>query len=538
MDIKGMEDFEKYLDWIEVRPGQTVEGTITRISPGEGIYVDCKAKSEGFVPIDELVFPLENYKVGQKLKLQVLKIGGEEESITLSEKKPYARMIRSRILEAYEKGETVKGKIVDQIQGGYRVLLYNSIEAFLPGSHSMIKREEPIPQEELDFLIVECEFGKRRQRLVVSRKAILEKQKKEFFSTHKVGDVVEGIVEKVTDSHALLNINSCISAILPRSEVSHDKKLDPTDVLKKNEKVKVKIVELDEASSKIVVSLKAMEPDPWENIAERYPVGKIVQGTIVKIVPFGLFVNLEPGIDGLVRISEIFWGNKKVDLRKYFKVGEMIQVEVIEVDPQNKRIDLSYKRAKGDPWENIFERYKEGETAEGTILKVLPTGLIVEFEDGISGFVPRSELSWEKISDPTQHFKEGQKVKVKILSIDDKQRRMRLSIKELFPDPWQDVLTKLGENREVNVVVQSKVNSGYIVKLLDYNVEGFMPASHASGDLKEGDKLEVLVLRLVPERRKILVSQKKLEEKRAYEEYKKKEQELSVQNTLASKLKK
>ncbi len=538
MSKESMENFERYLEnFVEISPGQVIEGTVTKVNPGEGVYVDCQAKLEGFVPTNELVLPLENYKIGQKLTLQVLKVNDEEGSVILSEKKPHMRLLKSKLKEAHEKGEIVKGKIISSVPNGYLVSLYNVFEAFLPGSHSMLKKDSSIPQEELDFVIMECEFGKRRQRIVVSRKMLFEKQRKEFFSNHKVGDVVEGVVEKIDESHALLNLGPVV-AFLPRSEVSHDARLSPLDVLKKRERVKVKITEIDEASSNVVVSLKAMEPDPWQKVAEKYPVGKIVQGTVRSIVPFGLFVNLEPGIDGLVRISEIFWGNKKVDLHKYFKVGQLIQVEVVEVDPQGKRIGLSYKRAKGDPWENIFEKFKEGDVAYGSILKVITTGLIVELEDGISGFVPKSELAWDKVKDPTQDFKEGQKVRVKILSIDDKQRRIRLSVKQLTSDPWNEVLVKLNEGSEVKAKVQSKVNSGYVVRLADFNVEGFMPSSHASEELKEGDEIEVLVLRLIPERRKVLVSQKKLEEKRAYEEYRKNVKALTSENTLANKINK
>ncbi len=537
MSKEGMENFEGYLDFVETSPGSVVEGIVTRINPSEGVYVDFQAKEEGFIPNSELVFSPEKYQVGQKLTVQVLKINDEEGSAVLSEKRPFLRLIRSKLRDAYEKGELVKGKIVGAVTSGYQVSLYGVLNAFLPGSHSLLKKDSPIPQEELDFAILELEFGRKRQRIVVSRKLVLDKKRKEFFLSHKVGDVVEGVVEKVDESHALINLGP-VSAILPKSEVSYDARLSPTDVLKRRERVKAKIIEMDEASFRVVVSLKAMEPDPWEKVIEKYPVGKIVQGTVRNIAPFGLFVNLEPGIDGLVRISEIFWGNKKVDLHRYFKVGQVIQVEVVEVDSTAKKIGLSYKRAQGDPWENILDRFKEGDVVEGSILKVVPTGLIVELQDGVSGFAPRSELSWEKVKDPTQLFRDGQKIKVKILSIDEKQRRMRLSVRQLTTDPWEEVMTKLSEDSEVKARVQSKVNSGYVVKLTDFNVEGFMPSSHASTDFKEGDEIEVLVLRIVPERRKILVSQKKLEEKRAYEEYKKKTQTSGLGNTLGDRLKK
>lgn len=294
-------------------------------------------------------------------------------------------------------------------------------------------------------------------------------------------------------------------------------------------------MKLDPAQRLIEVSLKALEPDPWQTAAEKYRVGTIVQGVVKNIVPFGVFVNLEPGLDGLIHVSEIFWGSKKVDLKKFFKPGQMVEAEVVEVDPKKRRLALSYKRAQGDPWENVTERYKEGDIVEGTILKILPTGLIVEIEDGVTGLVPKSELSWNKVSDPSKLFRERQSLKMKILSIDPQNRRMRLSVKQTMPDPWEKAAETLKEGSVARAIVKAKLNSGYVLQLKDFSVEAFMPSSHAPEEMKGGTEIEVLVLRIIPERRKILVSQKKLEEMKDYEEYKK--QMGGSQKTLGDLLK-
>jgi ribosomal protein S1 len=326
-----------------------------------------------------------------------------------------------------------------------------------------------------------------------------------------------------------------LTATLPREEVSHDPSVSIHDALKEGESVKVKIVKLDPAQRLIEVSLKALEPDPWQTAAEKYRVGTIVQGVVKNIVPFGVFVNLEPGLDGLIHVSEIFWGSKKVDLKKFFKPGQMVEAEVVEVDPKKRRLALSYKRAQGDPWENVTERYKEGDIVEGTILKILPTGLIVEIEDGVTGLVPKSELSWNKVSDPSKLFRERQSLKMKILSIDPQNRRMRLSVKQTMPDPWEKAAETLKEGSVTRAIVKAKLNSGYVLQLKDFSVEAFMPSSHAPEEMKGGTEIEVLVLRIIPERRKILVSQKKLEEMKDYEEYKK--QMGGSQKTLGDLLK-
>lgn len=531
-----MENFEEYLDISENSPGQVVEVTVTRINPAEGISVDFGGKQEGMIPQNELVRPATTYTLGEKIKAQILKINDEEGYAILSERRPFAREVRNSLKKAYETKTPIKGKIVQVVSGGYQVDIQGVLSAFLPGSHSLLRKDQAIPDEEMEFLIIEYTVDRKRQRVVVSRRELVEQLRRDFFNSHRVGDEVHAVVEQIAENHAILDLG-IVKAFLPRTELSHDPSISFADILKKGEKIKTKIIELDETKGSVTVSLKALEPDPWLRVSEKYPVGTIVQGAVKSILPFGVFINLEPGLDGLIHISEIFWGSKKADLHKYFKVGQLVQAEVVEIDPEKRRISLSYKKAKGDPWENVAEKYPEGSVVSGVVQRVLSTGAIVEIEDGVSGFVPKSELSWNKIKDPSEIVKEKQRVDVKILSIDQQQRRMRLSIKQLTSDPWEEVLTKLSEDSVVKATVKSKVNSGFIVFLNEFSVEGLMPSGHAHEDLKEGDEVEVLVLRLIPERRKVLVSQKKLEEKRAYEDYKKTIGGDSNQKTLGDRMK-
>ncbi|MEN3009053.1 30S ribosomal protein S1 [Pseudothermotoga sp.] len=530
----SMNDFERYLDFAELGPGQVVEAVVTAVDPVEGLSVDFGGKQEGRIQPSELVREPSSYRVGEKIKVQILKINDEEGYAMLSELRPYRRSAEKLLREAKESGTPVKGYFVQQVSGGYIVRLFNVFDAFLPGSESLLRREAELPQGEHEFLVIDYVPG-RRGRIVVSRKALVERQIQSFFSSHTVGDIVEVKVERVKASGATVKIGP-LTATLPREEVSHDPSVSIYDALKEGETIKVKITKLDPNQRSIEVSLKALEPDPWQMAVEKYKVGTIVRGTVKNIAPFGVFVNLEPGLDGLIHISEIFWGNKKVDLKKFFKPGQLIQAEVIEIDPEKHRLALSYKRAQGDPWDGITERYREGDTVNGIVLKVLPTGLIVEIEDGVTGLVPKSELAWNKVNDPTELFREKQRIKVKILSIDAQNRKMRLSVKQTMPDPWEKIVENVKEGGAVVAKVKAKLNSGYVLELKQYQVEAFMPSTHASEELKEGAEIEVLVLRLIPERRKILVSQKKLEEMRDYEEYKKKMG--GSQKTLGDLLKK
>ncbi|MFN3283846.1 MAG: S1 RNA-binding domain-containing protein, partial [Pseudothermotoga sp.] len=214
-----MENFQEYLDFIENIPGQVVEATVTRINPAEGISVDFGGKGEGLIPQTELVHPATEYSVGQKIKAQILKINDEEGYAVLSERKPYTREMRNLLKKAYESKTPIKGKITQAVPGGYQVTLYGIFDAFLPGSQSMLKRDQPIPETEMDFLITEYSVDRKRQRIIVSRRVLIDQLKEEFFRTHKVQDQVEGTVEQITDTHAMINFG-IIKGFLPNSEIS------------------------------------------------------------------------------------------------------------------------------------------------------------------------------------------------------------------------------------------------------------------------------------------------------------------------------
>ena len=526
-----MKQFDEYLNFVEGTPGELVEGIVTRIDPQEGLVVDFGGKFEGIVPQRELVHSVEEYEQGQKVKLQVMRFDEEEGYVFLSERKPRMKELLTKLQEAYEDNVPVKGRVVQETKGGYRVLLQNMVPAFMPGSHSLIRRDQKPPKDEIDLLILDYKRGRRGFNIVVSKRALQEKRQNEFLAVHKEGDVVKGKVVKV-DSNSIHVDLGPVQGVVPRNLISHDPSLLPKDVCSVGSEVEAKIVKIADRSKVITLSMKDLEPDPWQTIRERYPVGTIIEKPIKSILPFGFFVTIEPGVDGLVHISEIVWGRKRVDLHKMFKVGQTVQVEVVEINEQEHRIALSYKKVKGDPWENIEQKYKEENTVTAEVVRVLPSGIIVELEEGVTGFIPKSELSWKRIADHTSLFKEKQQVTAKIISLDAEQRRMRLSVKRTVPNPWNRVSESLRENDEVKATVNSKTKNGYIVTLDDFDVEAFIPSKQASEELLEGSKIEGVVLKIVPELRKIIISQIKLEEKRNLEEYNKKMRDNGGTKTL------
>ncbi|MCD6551720.1 30S ribosomal protein S1 [Thermotoga sp.] len=522
----------------EFRRGQIVKGTVIG-KEEDGIVVDFGGKSEGFVPESELIKPVSDYKVGEELTLQILNLNYEERS-TLSEKRPIFRETMEELRKFHEEGKPVKARIVSQSKGGYNVLLKGVVPAFLPGSHSLLRREDPLPKEDVDVLILDMTRTRRGTRIVVSRKAIQERKVEQFFSERKTGDIVECAVRRITRSGIVVEILGGIRGFIPRSELSYDTRIVPEDMVQVGQTVTAKIIELDKDRKSVVLSIKQLMPDPWSKVEGKYPLGKVVSGEVTSIHPFGFFVRLEPGVEGLVPRSEVFWGSSRRNLEDVVKVGDLVKVEVINVDKENRKLTLSYRKAKGDPWENIEDKYYVGNTVAGKVTSIIKQGVFVELEEGIEGFVPASELSWRRVDRPEEVVRVGEKVKVKIMNLDKENRRLSLSIKRTQKNPWERALEELGKDSMVKGTVKKIVNSGVIVQVKEYDVEGFIPNNHLISEPEEGKTLNLVVLRIDPDETfggRMILSEKRFEERMNIEEYKKKVEKENYQKSLGDLLK-
>ncbi len=516
----SMEEVLKSLDEMNTDVGSIVSAKVSGIVE-DGIVVDFGGKFEGFVPTRELVRNLGDYKNGEELKLLLFRVDEDEGRAYLSERRPMLRETLRKVQDAYESGDKiVKGRIVGEVKGGYRVLIDGVLDAFLPGSQSAIRRGGKIPEEELEFEIINFERGRRRHNIVLSRKNLIDRKLKEAFSNIKVGDEIEGTVEAIRDFGVFVKISDGLTGLLPRSEVSYTRVADLNDMFKVGDKLKLKVIDVDSSNRKITLSLKATMPDPFEEFKKEYGVGSRVKGTVLRIRSDGFTVRLPNDLVGFVPIEEIFWG-RKGRIRDILREREVVELEVIEIDDEKRRILLSYKKAVGDPWEKIDEKYPDGSIHEGKVVKVLQTGAIVELEDGVSGFVPLSELSWYYFDNPSEVVRERRRVNVKILSKDKDNRRMRLSIKQAAKNPWDGVDLKKGDI--VKGRVRKVLNSGYVVRIKEHNVDAFLPFNHVEKELKNGEEIEAVVLRILDDRRtgkKMIVSVKDLEEMKAIQEYK------------------
>ncbi len=489
------ESFEQLLESYEpseVARRKVVEGVVTEIAPTH-LTVDFGWKGAGIVPVEELVCEPTEYKVGQKIKVRIEKMNEEEGSALLSEKAPMIREIREKIKNAAQTGQTVRGKILEAVKGGYRVLVEGVVEGFLPGSESLLGKGSVIPKERLEFEVISYEERGRKQNIVLSRKRLVERQIEKFFRDHKPGDVVEGVVESIEDFGAFVLIGTTIRALLPNREVSYDPKVTAKDVLKVEKTIKAEIKELNPKERKLTLSLKALMNDPWEDAEKKYPVGSVVHGVVTSIKPFGFFVKLEPGVEGLVPVAEVFWG-RQGKITDVISVGESVKVEVLSVDPEKRKILLSYKKTLGNPWEKIEEKYEAGNVVNGKILKVIPSGAIIELEEGITGFCNVSEISWNFVDNPETVLKEGEKVKVYVLDVDKTNRKIRLSIRKAIPNPWLEFAAKHKEGDTVSGKIIKKVEKGFI-GLVEY-IEVYIPNSLSLKDTEVGSEFTGKITKL------------------------------------------
>ena len=532
----SMEEVLKSIEEVRGEIGEIVKGKVID-KHEDGIVVDFGGKFEGFVPTRELIRDKEDYEVGEELELLLYRIDEDEGRAYLSERRPKIREALDKVQKAFESDRIINGKIVGKVKGGYRVLIDGVLDAFLPGSQSLIKRDGEIPQEELEFEIIDFERRGRRHNLILSRRTLLEKRIEEFFKNIKEGDEVEGTVESIKDFGVFVKLADGVTGLLPRSEISYTRVASIEDMFSVGDKVRLKVIAVDPENKKITLSLKAMLPDPFEEFKKDYGVGDRVSGEVVRITQDGAIVRLPHEITGFIPIEEIFWG-RRGRIRDVFKEGDRVEGEIIEIDDEKRRVILSYKRAKGDPWDKVEEKYPVGSEHEGRVVKVLDTGAIVELEDGVAGFVPLSELSWHYFDKPSDVVRERRKVKVKVLDINKPEKRMRLSIKQTQKNPWERVVQELDRGSIVKGRVRKVLKSGYVVRIRNYNVDAFLPSAHVEEELKPGSDVEAVVLRILDNNimgKKMIISVKDLEEMKTVREYSKEAK--SVQKSLGSILK-
>jgi small subunit ribosomal protein S1 len=427
-----------------VRPGQVLTGKVVFVG-SEGVAVDIGAKTEGIIPFNQLTErPLSDeelkglLKPGDEVRVQVLKVDPETGQILLSRKKVEATEHWDRIQELYEKGEPVTVTVKEKVKGGV-VAELDGVQAFIPASQLDLRRipnlDAYVGQQILAKII---ELNRKKGRVLLSRRAVLEEEQKKakeaFFQSLEPGQVVEGTVVDVTDFGAFVNLGP-VDGLVHRSEITWGRFNHPREVLHKGQKVRAQVVSVDPEKERVNLSIKALIPDPWSTVAEKYPVGTRVRGKVVGLTPFGAFVEVEPGLEGLIHISELSWTKRPKHPSEVVKEGDEVEVVVLRLDPAERRLSLGLKQTQPDPWQQLVEKYPPGTVVKGKVTGVTDFGVFVELEPGMEGLVHVSELDHARVENPAALFKKGDEMEVVVLNIDPVEQRISLSRKRLLPPP-------------------------------------------------------------------------------------------------------
>jgi len=518
-DVEEEEDFAQlYEDSIkDLKEREVVTGSVIGISE-DGVLVDVGYKSEGIIPSSQ--FEDENGEitvaVGDQVEVFLEKKEDSEGLIYLSKEKADKMKVWNDIGKAYDENEPILGRIISRIKGGLTVDI--GVKAFLPGSQvdiRPIRNLDRLVNEEFYFKIIK--FNPRRGNVVLSRRVLLEQEreskKEETLKILKEDSVMEGVVKNITDYGAFIDLGG-IDGLLHITDLSWGRLQHPSEILTVGEKINVKVLKFDRDKERVSLGMKQLTEDPWEAVPGRYPVGSQVQGKVVSITDYGAFVKLEDGVEGLVHISEMTWNRKIKHPSKLVEIGDLVDAEVLSIDPENRRISLGMKQVEPNPWEVVAEKYPTGSIIEGKVRTLTDFGAFVGLEEGIDGLIHVSDMSWiQKVNHPTELLKKGDSVKAVVLSVDKARERLSLGLKQLTPNPWEEIEAKFPVGSTVVGKVVSHADFGTFVQVMD-GIEGLIHVSEMG--LDEGQNSEdvyppdsevkVKVLSVDPEERKVSLS--------------------------------
>ena len=521
------EDFQTlYEDSLKtMEEGQILKGIVIEINP-DHVTVDVGYKSEGHIPIQEFLRGNKkvDVKVGDRIDVFLEKIDSGEGLLLLSKEKADKVTVWRDVSRSCREGEVMEGEIVSKVKGGLSVDL-GGINAFLPGSQIDLK-----PVRNLDALIGQrlkfkvIKFNRKRNNIVLSRRTLLEEERKQLredtLKNIKEGELVEGTVKNLTDYGAFVDLGG-VDGLLHITDIAWGRIGHPSEKLSVGDRIKVKVLHFDQEKGKVSLGLKQALPDPWDSVPEGYPVGTRIKGKVVNTTDYGVFVELEEGVEGLVHVSELTWNKKLKHPSKVVHIGDTVEVMVLDCDPIKRRISLGMKQIEPNPWALIEERYPVGAKVAGRVKTITDFGIFIGFEEGVDGLVHVSEMSWtKKIKHPGEFYKKGQEVEAIVLNIDPRNERFSLGIKQLTPDPWKDVSRRYRRGEIVTGKVTNVTDFGAFVEL-EEGIEGLVHVSEISREkverpsdtLKVGDTVSAIVLHIDSHERRIGLSMKGVLEK-------------------------
>ena len=479
-DFGFKELYEQSLNQIQY--GDIATGKVVQINP-DTVMVDVGWKTEGFIPARELrdADGNMNIAVGDDIVVFIDKRDSEG-NLILSREKAAKLKVWDEIKSVCENNSTIKGKVIEKVKGGLSVDI--GVTAFLPGSQidtRPVKDLDKFVGQTVDFHILK--YDRKRNNVVLSRRSIVaaerEAEKQETLSTIKEGSVVEGIIKNITDYGIFVDLGG-IDGLLHVTDISWGRIAKPAENFHKGDKITVKVLSFDPEKEKVSLGLKQLTGNPWEQISDKYPVGALVSGKVVNLTDYGVFVELEPGVEGLVHISEMYWTREIKHPSKVLNVGETINVVVLEVNPEAKRVSLSLKQTSPNPWEKLREKYKVGTVVKGVVRNITNFGVFVGIEEGIDGLVHVSDISWKhRVTHPAEHFKKGQEVEAVVLNVDIENEKFSLGIKQIEKNPWEDLAQKYVPGSIVTGKITNFTDFGIFVEI-EEGIEGLVHISEIS----------------------------------------------------------
>ena len=472
--------------FVQINDGELIKGTVVGVTKTD-VVINIGFKSDGLISLNEFR-DIPNLKVGDEVEVMVVDKEDREGHLNLSRKQARITRAWERIVEVHKTGEVITGTVTSKTKGGLIVDVFG-METFLPGSQIDVKPVTDYDQfvgKTMEFKVVK--INEAIKNAVVSHKALIESdieaQRAQIMSKLEKGQVLEGTVKNITDFGAFMDLGG-LDGLLYITDISWGRISHPTEVLKLDQKINVVVLDFDDEKKRISLGLKQLTPHPWDVLPENIKEGEIVKGRVVNIEDYGAFLEILPGVEGLVHVSEITWANTPINAKEFFKLGDEHEAKIVTLDKDNRKMSLSIKQLSEDPWSTIETKFPEGSKHTGLVKNITPYGVFVELAPGIGGMIHISDLSWlKRFNHPSEYTKVGQNIEVVILGIDKENRKLQLGHKQLEEDPWntlQDTFA-IGSLHEGTVIRRD--DKGALVQL-PYGLEGFAPARHL---LKEDGK--------------------------------------------------
>ncbi len=489
-----------------LKEGQVITGRIVEIKTKE-VLVDVGFKSEGIVPITE--FSTADLELGKEMEFFLENMENDAGVMTLSREKAMRMQGWDKIVKISNEGTLVEGKPVKKVKGGFLVDIMG-IEGFLPSSLSSFRNmaDKDILYKMFKFKIVKV--NNLRRSIIVSRREAVQADrdvaKSKLWGELKIGNIYPGMVKAITDFGAFIDLGG-VDGLLHITDMSWSKISHPSEIVAIGDKIEVMVLNMDQASGKVSLGLKQRQADPWQDIENKFSVGSKVKGKVVNILPYGVFVELEKGIEGLVHVSEISWTKRINNPGELFAVGDMLETQILSVEKESRRISLSLKQLEQNPWTEAESKYPVGSKVSGKVRGFTDYGAFVELDSSLEGMIHVSDLSWTKrIGHPQDVLKKGQKVDVSILSVDASNRRIALGLKQLQDNPWPKIAEKYPLDTVTEAEVASITEFGVFAKI-DDELEGLVYSSEIDKEtvatLKPGDKIKVKIIKVDVEQAKI-----------------------------------